>query len=300
MTGRPIHFYAPGLRRFATREYGGQDLAAFVSISVTGSECALMCDHCQAKVLAGMVPLTRRGTLFDLCKGLAAQGAHGALISGGCDRRGRVPLLPHMADMMRVRDELGMTLRVHPGLVEETVAAGLGRVGVDGAMLDIIGAEETIREVYYLDVAVTEYERSLERLARHGVPAVPHIVLGLHFGRFRGEESALEIIARYPRKAAVLVVLQPLYGTAMANTAPPPVEEIGAFFHLARGRLHDTPLFLGCARPLGPMKREIDRLAVDAGLDGIAYPAEGIVAYAASRGRPAAFHNACCGVGWTS
>ena len=300
MTGRPIHFYAPGLRRFATREYGGQDPAAFVSISVTGSECALMCDHCQAKVLEGMIPLRKQGTLFDLCRDLAGKGAHGALISGGCDRKGRVPLQPHLPDMVRVRQELGLSLRVHPGLVEEPVAAGLGRVGVDGAMLDIIGAEETIREVYHMDVPVTNYERSLERLARHGVPAVPHIVLGLHFGRFLGEERALEIIARHPRKAAVLVILQPLYGTAMATATPPPVEEIGDFFRLARGRLHGSPLFLGCARPLGPVKREIDRLAVDAGLDGIAYPADGIVAYAESCGRRAEFHNACCGVGWTA
>lgn len=298
--GRPIHFYAPGLRRFATREYSGQNAAAFVSISVTGSECALMCEHCQAKVLETMIPLKRRGTLFDLCRGLVEQGAQGALISGGCDRQGRVPLLPHIPDMVRVRQELGLTLRVHPGLVEEPVASGLGRVGLDGAMLDIIGAEETIREVYHMDVPVANYERSLERLARHGVPAVPHIVLGLHFGRFVGEDRALEIIARYPRKAAVLVILQPLYGTAMAITRPPPVEEIGRFFVKARTVLADSPLFLGCARPLGPVKAAIDRLAVEAGLDGIAYPAEGIVQYARVCGRTPQFHNACCGVGWTA
>jgi uncharacterized radical SAM superfamily protein len=298
--GRPVHFYAPGLRRFATREYAGQNAAAFVSISVTGSECALMCDHCQARVLETMIPLKQRGTLFDLCQGLAARGARGALISGGCDRLGRVPLLPHLPDMVRVRQELGLALRVHPGLVEEGVAAGLARVGVDGAMLDIIGAEETIRDVYHMDVPVASYELSLERLAQHGVPAVPHIVLGLHFGRFLGEDRALEMVAGYPRRAAVLVVLQPLYGTLMAITPPPPVEEIGRFFVKARTVLADSPLFLGCARPLGPVKAAIDRLAVEAGLDGIAYPAEGIVQYARDRGRTPQFHNACCGVGWTT
>jgi uncharacterized radical SAM superfamily protein len=201
--------------------------------------------------------------------------------------------------MIRARRELGLTLRVHPGLVEEEVAAGLGQVGLDGAMLDIIGAEETIRDVYHMDVPVTEYELSLERLARHGVHAVPHIVLGLHFGRFLGEDQALEIIARHPRKAAVLVVLQPLYGTVMAITSPPPMEEIGRFFVKARTVLADSPLFLGCARPLGPAKGSIDRLAVEAGLDGIAYPAEGIVQYARDRGRMPEFHDSCCGVGWT-
>ncbi|MBI4839595.1 MAG: hypothetical protein HY803_00675 [candidate division NC10 bacterium] len=84
----------------------------------------------------------------------------------------------------------------------------------------------------------------------------------------------------------------------MAVTSPPPVEEIGRFFVKARTVLADSPLFLGCARPLGPAKAAIDRLAVEAGLDGIAYPGEGIVQYAQERGRSAQFHDACCGVGW--
>jgi hypothetical protein len=55
---------------------------------------------------------------------------------------------------------------------------------------------------------------------------------------------------------------------------------------------------LGCARPLGEAKAEIDRAAIDAGLNGIAYPAEGIVSYARTRGLEPAFLNACCGVSW--
>ncbi|MBI4635585.1 MAG: radical SAM protein [Candidatus Rokubacteria bacterium] len=294
MTGT-IHFYAPGLKRYRTAEYGGQDPDRFVSISVTGSECALACDHCNARVLKGMVPL-KGVRLFDLCAEVRARGARGVLVSGGCDRRGRVPLLRHAADLRRARRELGLTIRVHPGLADEETAAALGEVDLDGAMLDVIGDEATIREVYHLDVRVEEYGRAMERLERYGVPLVPHIILGLHYGTFRGEWRALEMVgARHP-KLLVLVVLMPLYGTAMARTAPPPVEQIGRFFEDARRALPGTPITLGCARPLGPVKREIDRLAVDAGLSGIAYPAEGIVAYARSRGLRPEFHDACCGV----
>ncbi len=60
----------------------------------------------------------------------------------------------------------------------------------------------------------------------------------------------------------------------------------------------EIPVSLGCARPVGPQKMVIDRLAIDAGLDGIAYPADGIVAYAQERGRTPRFHDACCGVNW--
>jgi uncharacterized radical SAM superfamily protein len=163
-------------------------------------------------------------------------------------------------------------------------------------MLDVIGAEETIREVYHLDVPVDGYGRAMERLERHGVPLVPHIVLGLHHGRMLGEWRALEMVAERSVKLLVLVILMPLYGTPMAGAAPPSVEEIGKFFADARRALPGTPIALGCARPLGPVKPQIDRLAVDAGFSGIAYPAEGIVAYARSRGLTPEFHDACCGV----
>jgi uncharacterized radical SAM superfamily protein len=293
----PIHFYAPGLRRYRTAEYAGQAPERFPSISVTGAECALACEHCDSAVLRGMRPLGR-GSLFDLCRDVAVRGARGVLVSGGCDRQGRVPLLRHLPDLVRARRELGLVIRVHPGLADEATAAGLGAVGVDGAMLDVIGAEATIREIYHLAVPVAAYADAMARLERHGVPLVPHIVLGLHRGGFLGELRALAMIAERRPRLVVLVVLMPLYGTPMAGVVPPPVEEIAAFFAEARQALPDTPLALGCARPLGPAKAAIDRAAVDAGFSGIAYPAEGIVAYAEARGRRPEFHDACCGVHW--
>jgi uncharacterized radical SAM superfamily protein len=296
MSTGTIHFYAPGLKRYRTAEYAGQAPERFVSISVTGSACALACDHCDARVLEGMTPLGAR-PLYELCAALAARGARGVLVSGGCDRQGRVPLLRHVDDLVRARRELGLTIRVHPGLADEATATALAEVGVDGAMLDVIGAEETVREVYHLDVGVAEYGQAMARLERHGVPLVPHIVLGLHYGRLLGEWRALEMVAARRVKLLVLVVLMPLYGTAMARTAPPSAAEIGAFFRDARRALPETPIMLGCARPIGPLKAEIDRLAVDLGFAGIAYPAEGVVAYARARGLAARFHDACCGVG---
>ncbi len=294
-----IRFHAPGLKRYQTSEYTAHDAAEFVSISVTGTACALSCEHCKMKVLEGMDDLSRfGGSLFDLCAQLAERGARGVLISGGSDARGRVPLLGHMADLIRIRRELGMVIRVHPGLPDEATCEGLGEVGIDGAMVDIIGHQDTIREVYHMDATPGDYDAVLERLECHGVPTVPHIILGLHFGRMLGEEEALRIVARHPPSLLVLVVLMPLNGTPMAGVTPPSFAEIGAFFQQARTTLPTTPVLLGCARPLGEAKEQIDRLAVDAGLNGIAYPAEGIVAYAKDKGLEPDFINACCGVSW--
>ncbi len=294
-----ISFHAPGLKRYETTEYDGHDAAEFVSVSVTGTSCALSCEHCKMQVLKGMADLTDfAGSLYDLCARLAERGARGVLISGGSDARGRVPLLAHVPDLIRVRKELGLTVRVHTGIPDEETCAGLAEVDIDGAMVDIIGHAATIRDVYHLEALPEDYERVLGWLERYGVPMVPHIILGLHFGRMLGEWNALEMVARHRPRLLVLVVLMPLSGTPMAVAEPPSLEEIGAFFCRARRTLPDVPVMLGCARPLGEMKVDIDRLAVDAGLNGIAYPAEGIVAYAREKQLQPAFVNACCGVGW--
>jgi len=294
-----ITFHAPGHKRYKTSEYGQHNAAEFVAISLTGTACALSCEHCKMNVLRGMADLRQsNGSLFDLCAGLAERGARGVLISGGSDAHGRVPLLKHIPDLIRVRRELGLAIRVHPGLPDEATCAGLAEVGIDGAMVDIIGHADTIRQVYHLHATPEAYEAALERLERHAVPMVPHIILGLHFGRMLGEWRALEMIARHPPKLLVLVILMPLTGTPMAIVEPPSLAEIADFFTTARKTLPATPLMLGCARPLGAMKPGIDRLAIDAGFNGIAYPAEGIVAYARQRGLEPTFVNACCGVTW--
>ncbi len=298
-TTKRIMFHAPGLKRFKTSEYTTHDATQFIPISLTGTACALNCDHCRTTLLKGMADLPHSGgSLFGLCTRLKECGARGVLISGGSDSQGRVPLLQHIPDLVRVRQELGLLVRVHPGLPDEETCAALQVVDVDGAMVDIIGHADTIRDVYHLDATPEDYEVVLERLEHHNVPMIPHIVLGLHYGRMLGEWHALEMIARHPPKVLVLVILMPLSETRMAATLPPSLEEIGGFFQTARQTLPATPVMLGCARPLGPIKAEIDRRAIDAGLNGIAYPAEGTVAYAIASGFAPSFIDGCCGVVW--
>jgi uncharacterized radical SAM superfamily protein len=238
------------------------------------------------------------GSLYDVCESLAENGTRGVLISGGSDPQGRVPLLPHIADLKRIRHDLGLAVRVHVGLPDEETCAALGEVDLDGAMIDVIGRRDTIREVYHLDADPEDYEDALSWLEKYKVPMVPHIILGLHYGKMLGEDRALEMILRHPPKLLALVVLMSISKTAMANVTPPSLDEIGAFFHKARKGLPSTPVMLGCARPMGKMKIEIDRLAVDAGLNGIAFPANGIVEYARAAGLHPQFVNACCGVSW--
>jgi uncharacterized radical SAM superfamily protein len=294
-----MEFYAPGLKRWETSEWKPTNPNRFLPISVTGGACALQCDHCKAKVLQGMISIKAGEDLFDLARGLKEQGGEGLLVSGGSTRGGGVPLIPHLQHVPRIREELGMKVIVHSGVVSPAIAEGLARSGVDGVMLDIIGADETIQQVYHLDLTVADFERSLALLADCGLRIIPHIVLGLHYGRFLGEHRALEMITRYPVSTLILVVLVPLVGTPMAHLPPPPAEDVIEFFGLARLAMPATKVNLGCARPLGEMKGILDRSAIDHGLNGIAYPAEGIIEYARTRGLQPKLYEYCCSLTWT-
>jgi uncharacterized radical SAM superfamily protein len=102
------------------------------------------------------------------------------------------------------------------------------------------------------------------------------------------------MIARHRCDAVVLVAATPYHASPRRPFAQPDPHLTGAFFLDARASLPDTPLLLGCARPAGLARRQIDCYAVLAGLSGVAHPAEGVVELAARLGRRVRVSSACC------
>jgi len=96
----------------------------------------------------------------------------------------------------------------------------------------------------------------------------------------------------------VIVILTPLHDTPMFGVDPPDVKDVTEFLHRARVEMPDTKILLGCARPGGAYKKQVDVAAVQAGINGIAYPAEGVIQYAQSLDlNPILIENACsCGI----
>ncbi|MCD6043416.1 MAG: hypothetical protein K0R40_3019, partial [Burkholderiales bacterium] len=78
-------------------------------------------------------------------------------------------------------------------------------------------------------------------------------------------------------------------------TTPHPMD-VGRIFLEARQRIADREVLLGCARPPGMHRRVTDAYAVMAGLDGIAFPAEGTLAVARAIGRGVEQEHACCSI----
>ncbi|HVZ51118.1 MAG TPA: radical SAM protein, partial [Pseudolabrys sp.] len=166
----------------------------------------------------------------------------------------------------------------------------------DVAMLDVIGAQETIRDVYHLDRPVADFETTLAALSATKMDVVPHIVIGLHYGRLLGEENALDIVARHRVSALILVVVSPIYAPADKPFATISTDDVAKVLVAARQRITNAPVQLGCIRPAGRHKMITDAYAVMAGFDGIAYPAQGIVALAQAIGRPVEQEHACCSI----
>ncbi len=292
--GRPLHAAAPSFRAYAADDFPCQGAAAFPAFSITGAACALGCAHCGGRILAPMRPAGRPDRFEATVRTLAARGTlRGFLLSGGSDRRNEVRYEPYMPAVRRLkRDFPALEVAVHTGLVDAGRAAALA--GADVAMLDIIGDADTVRQVYRLDRPVADFEASLAHLVAAGLRVVPHVVVGLHFGTIRGEAAALDIIARHATPAAILVVVMPhLTGPGFAPVAPAAAAEL---FALAREKLADRMLLLGCARPPGRARALLDLYALAAGFDGIAHPAQGVLTLARALGRPVAPTPRCCGL----
>ncbi len=291
--GRRIRFYAPSFMYYKAEHFCSSP-TAFPSVSVTGSFCALKCKHCGGRVLNTMLPALTPQRLVEVCREVKAKGGLGCLISGGCLPDGSVPLEKFVEAIAEVKKTLGLTVVVHTGVIDAELAGRLAEAGVDAALIDIIGSDETIREVYQLNVSVADYDKSLRVLHESGIPLVPHVLVGLHYGRLKGEFEALQMIAKYSPSAVIVIALMPVHGTLMETVTPPTPEDIARVLVAARLMLPKTPLVLGCMRPKGKHKTETDVLAVKAGVNAIAFPAEQAIELAESMHMETSFSSLCC------
>ncbi len=294
---RMVRFSTPTFREYESSELSSCGKNSFPAFSITAGGCALDCDHCQAKILEPMIPATRPETLDRKVRELIEQeDLQGFLLSGGSNRRNEIRYERFYPVIERLKHDFPqLRIAIHTALTDEAGARAMEAAGVDIAMLDVIGAEETIRQVYHLDRPVEDFEATLAALCATSMQVSPHIVIGLHYGRILGEMNALDIIARHDTQALVLVVVMPFYARPGTFVAPS-TREVGELFLVAREVLPERQLLLGCARPPGMHKRVTDAYAVMAGLDGIAFPADGAVAVADAIGRPFHQAHACCSV----
>jgi len=290
--GNELTFSIPG-----TVSYSDGSLplnkSCFAAISVTGAHCDLHCGHCKGKLLESMIPAKDPETFFQTVERLRFQGALGILVSGGANRDGEVPLDQFIPPLRKIKEiDPSLKIIVHTGLVKRETAKALKDAGIDQILLDVIGDERTIHQIYHLKRRVEDYEEILFMLKEMGHRLAPHVIIGHHFGEISGEWKALEIVTRVGVDTLVLVIFKPLAGKNSYRIPTP--EETSRIVAIARILNPRIPIRLGCIRPAHPWKAEMEKGAIHSGVNTIAYPLQGTIDYAKEIGFKTEFVEMCC------
>ena len=242
----------------------------FPPVSVTGSHCELRCSHCRGHYLGHMPDVSRPEKLRDFCVAHEKVGGVGVLISGGSNREGRVPLGPFLRTITWVKENTGLIVNLHTGMLDNVEAQDVASTGADIVSVDVVGSDETLREVYGLRTSVEEYNATLIHLMDASVPHVaPHICVGLHYGKVIGEYRALKIAVGIDPEVIVFLGLIPTEDTPMADVPPPAPSEINGLMNETKRLRPRIDVSLGCMRSR-EKKAELDWAAIEAGADRVA------------------------------
>ncbi|MEN6413394.1 MAG: hypothetical protein ABFC84_11670 [Veillonellales bacterium] len=252
------------------------------AVSVTGSKCELHCSHCGGHYLKGMTPLA------DALAG--EDNAASYLISGGCDRFGKVPVAQHIEKIKQLKHD--KQLNLHVGLVDQEDIAAIAQVA-DKVSFDFIGDNETVHEVLGLNRSVEDYVACYRNL-RKQCSVIPHICIGLRGGQISGEYKAMELLKDMGVEGLTFIVFMPTPGTNFAAKQPPDIGAVLDILLKARKEFPNVHLGLGCMRPGGSYRAELDSLAVRAGINSIVNPVPEAVRVAEYLGLSVVKREECC------
>lgn len=286
--GRKIRFYLPGMFTLDGRK------GCYPAVSLTGTDCELMCPHCRGGLLANMLVARDGDELRAVATDLSNRGMEGILLTGGCDPEGRLPLDEVMPAIAELKRRTGMYVSVHAGVtMTSDTALKLKEAGVDQALLDIVVDDSTAWHVWGVPSARTIMD-SLETMTSAGLEVVPHVVVGMDRGRVRGEYDAIDFLRRFAPALLSVVVFMP--HVAMKDVAPPPVEDVADVLEYARAKLPETELSLGCARPRGRYRYDLEEMALACGVTRMALWSDRALRAAKRLGLEPEYRYTCCSV----
>ncbi|MFP3064754.1 MAG: radical SAM protein [Sulfolobus sp.] len=283
---RPLFLYAPGLKRYETEYLSSK--SGWKAVSVTGSHCAFNCKHCGRRILYGMEDASTEEKLTKILESTVSEGHKGIVLSGGSTIRGEVPIWKFTSVLKKYKDKL--TYIAHTGVVKsQEIANRFAEAGIKIALLDMVGDDDTIRDILGQPFTVDEYLNSFKYLKNAGILVVPHIIVGLSEKGVESELNALELLKGVKPDAVIVVGLMPL---SISFPKQAKVEDMIKVLKKARDE-YSVPVMLGCARPRGGEYIKVERFAVDYDIDGIAFPEEDTIEYAKDK-RQLIFNNSCC------
>lgn len=251
------------------------------TISLTGNSCSLQCSHCQGYYLKFMTTPEQW---------VKKDSVTSYLVSGGCDEEGKIPLLKHKSFL----EELSRKgkLNVHTGLVNPDDFKEISPF-IHTVSFDFVLDTRVIKNIYHLNKTGKDYLDTFRNLRQHK-RVVPHVLLGINQGQINGENKLVEVLGELKPEAVVFLVLVPLKETDFANFSPPPLDQISDILAKARIYLPAAELSLGCLRPNGPYRQELDCLAVKYGFNCLVNPSRKARELAVNLGLRITESKECC------
>lgn len=261
----------------------------FPAISITGPVCALSCAHCRGSLLHSMYYAENPEKLRKILLEFEKKDMIGALISGGCDKKGVMPwerFLPYLMDF-----DTKLYLIAHGGLyVSKKVAKMFKKSVIKQVLIDVTADYDTIKEIYHLN-NTSLMEKTLDNLYSEGINVAPHVIIGIYKGRIKGEISALRLLAKYEKEKVILVILMP----DILNVEPPPMDKVIEIFQYARGLFKEVTL--GCARPRGKYRKILEERLIEEGLiNKMALWSDEAIKKAKDLGYKINFYEGCCSI----
>lgn len=268
----------------------------FPALSLTGSECALRCKHCETRLLRNLTASLSPEKLVSICRKIACKGAKGVLITGGCTSEGKVSLDRFLDAITLVKKKTDLIVIAHTGILDFEEAEELVAAGMDGAAVNVVGLPEITKAVYGIEITPGDYAGTLSALEKAGMPIIsPHVCVGLNFGHLSHELTSLNLISGIKPTTVVITALMPLRGTPMESINVKAFDVVKVVA-VARLMFPRVPITLGCARSKGDDRALIERLAIQAGVTSIAVPSDLTLGYARTLGLKAESYAACCAV----
>ncbi len=254
-----------------------------LALTTTGNECGLSCAHCNGHYLKNMTNIED----YDSKN----RNISSFLLSGGCSTDGDVPLIKHLETIKKFKEE-GYKLNSHLGLVGETDIEEVCKY-IDMVSFDLVFDEETIKEVYKINKTKDDYIKTYEEIKKY-TEVAPHICIGLKGGEVKGEYEIIDYLTNEPPEIVTFIVLIPTKGTEYENVDPPNLDDVAKVLCDARIKLPNTKINLGCMRPRGRYRGDLDLLAIKCGVNKIVLPSKRAKNYAVEHNLEIIESKECC------
>lgn len=243
-----------------------------ISISVTGNCCELSCKHCNKKYLKAMTYIENK----DL--NILIKDKNTALISGGSLKNTSIPFYEKYEKIIELKRK-NILLNAHTGYIpneqfEKTLI-------FDAISMDIVGNDKILKEIYNADISLGKLQENIliycDYLKKHNDKKpliVPHITIGIYYGKNSWEEDAIDFLSKISPQKLVLNVIIPTKNTIFEKIEKVKIERIIEIFKYSKKILPETLIYLGCMRPFGDYREKLDYILVENGIDAIVNPSK--------------------------